>query len=257
MTRLAEILVTSVFAFSLSGSITFVSEEADTRSPADRLENIGARVEYEDDDPDKAIISIEVLVNPLDEVSAKDFAVVGELSSLREARLTGAKIDDRYVEYLTGLKRLEELELVDTRITDKGLKALSQIKTLKRLVVAFSPLVTDAGVENLAKLANLEELVLTDVPGLKGLGLAALQGTTKLRTLDLSWTGVTDDGLTALKGHKSLQHLVLEECPISERSLQAVATMPKLRELSLEETKVSRAQVEQFRKARPTLLIRY
>jgi len=48
------------------------------------------------------------------------------------------------------LPNLEELDLSDSTITDEGLKALDNVKTLKRVVLVNAP-VTEAGVEALRR----------------------------------------------------------------------------------------------------------
>jgi hypothetical protein len=239
-----------------SGELTSAAEEPAELRAVRTLGDLGVILRTGDYGRQTPVVELELFLSPVDKISAKQFAPIRQLKSLRKAKLTGAPVNDVYLEHFAGLQNLESIELVDTRITDKSLEILSHLKNLREVTLAFCPDVTDRGVRHLGKLVRLEELTLTDIPGLTGSSLAALQSTTKLRQLDLSWSPVSDPGIAALGKQPALERLVLVECPVGDQSLVALAAMPKLRELALEDTKVTRAGRESLRKTRPNLTIR-
>jgi Leucine-rich repeat (LRR) protein len=237
-----------------------IASPVDHRTPQERtidvLEEAGVQVWCDDDDGTQPAREMSAFILSSAIISEKTFSLIRQLKLLREASLTGPRIGDSYARHLGALKELESVILVDTRITDKSMETLSQLNKLREVTLAFSREVSDRGVSYLGKLTNLEKLVLTDVPKLTGPGLLALQKTTKLRDLDLSWTSVTDEGVKGLVKHPALERLVLEDCPISDESLKLIEAMPKLRELVVYGTKVTKTGTAALRKARPGLIVR-
>jgi len=69
------------------------------------------------------------------------------------------KINNESLKYLSGLKKLEILNLNETEITDAGLKYLKDLKSLKELDLT-STKVTDKGIQELAGLKKLINLVV-------------------------------------------------------------------------------------------------
>jgi hypothetical protein len=69
------------------------------------------------------------------------------------------KIDDAVLEHVTGLTRLQFLNLSGTQVTDIGLERLKGLVNIERLWLTHTQ-VTNAGLENLKGLTKLKRLVL-------------------------------------------------------------------------------------------------
>jgi Leucine-rich repeat (LRR) protein len=145
------------------------------------------------------------------------------------------------------LPALERLILHRCPITDDGLAHLAGLTRLKELNLADCP-ITDAGLSSLSKLTNLEVLNLAssfgDSPQIKGHGLAALAGLTKLQVLVLDKNLVDDAGLSALQNVKSLRELYLEQTRVVGPGLASLGGLSNLKVLSLNETKIADAGLE-------------
>jgi len=87
--------------------------------------------------------------------------------------LTDTHVGDAGLESLTGLTRLQVLDLSNTRISDAGLAHLSALTGLRTLYLYNTP-VSDAGLEHLKALTGLRELYL-DNGQLSDAGLAELR----------------------------------------------------------------------------------
>ena len=124
-------------------------------------------------------------------------------------------------------KKLSELDLSGTAITDKGLihiGRLSKLKTL-RLNVTY---ITDAGLASLAQIVDLETL---DIRGtqVSAEGLRRLLGCTKLRRLDISGANRSNGLIDVLKGFHQLDELRLKGTAVSFRELvELCRALPKL-----------------------------
>src|SRR4029078_9813793 len=98
--------------------------------------------------------------------------------------LWGVNYNDSSLEKLKVFKKLKQLELDDTQITD-------------------------AGLEHLSGLINLEALHCRRCPSLKGTGFSYLAGATKMKRLMLRESIIKNEALPHLKGMKELDTLEL------------------------------------------------
>lgn len=102
--------------------------------------------------------------------------------------------------------------ILDTSITDVGLKELAQFKELRAAYLGGSTKVTDKGIKELSGLKNLHTLFISDTQ-LTDAGLKDLAALKDLRGLDLGKTKITDAGLKELGVLKKLQYLHLASLP--------------------------------------------
>ncbi|HTU26262.1 MAG TPA: aspartyl protease family protein [Pirellulales bacterium] len=117
---------------------------------------------------------------------------------------------------LAGIESLDELwsiELRCSRITDEGLGAIGQLKSLSELNVANTA-IGDRGAE--------------------AIGLAR-----KLRTLILSGTKITDAGIKQLSGLTELQELQAQRTALTDAAVPFLAALPKLECLELWATEIT------------------
>lgn len=129
-------------------------------------------------------------------VSDDDLAALDGLTRLDELRLLNTTITDRGVERLAKLDGLRVLGITSPHLTDAALRhivGLEQLETLRLESASF----TDAGIEPLAKLPNLRHLILVDVP-LTDSSVPHIAAPAKLESVYLYGTKITDEGIEEL-----------------------------------------------------------
>jgi Leucine Rich repeat len=183
--------------------------------------------------------------------------------------------------------RIASLYLMDTSVTDDGLRHLQRFGKLRHLILAsMSPVrakgkrltqITDAGMAyldspNLVSL-NLHGLPITDaglqlLPDLpflntlqltgtkvEGPGLSRLVAFRNLASLHLNGCPVTDEGLSHLAGAPSLMVLGLDGIPLTAAGLKLIIKLKSLRYLSIRGCQIPSGDVEEMRASAPLLRI--
>lgn len=141
--------------------------------------------------------------------------------------LNGSDLDDEDLEHIKEFPHLIWLYLVDTKVTDAGLKHLNEVPKLGALAIINSTAVTDAGLANLTGLSQLQMLALVN-------------------------TSVSDTGLEHLKNHKNISILMLPgNKGISDVGLAHLQGLTQLKQLNLTGTQVSNVGIEKLRHALP------
>lgn len=108
-----------------------------------------------------------------------------------------SEFGDSHIAQLLGHRRLKNLLLNSTQVTDIGLQEIAVLKELIDLELDNTA-VTDAGLEQLAKLPELQFLSLNKT-AITDVGLEHLAKAPKLEHLHVSGTKVTDEGIAKLK----------------------------------------------------------
>jgi Leucine-rich repeat (LRR) protein len=198
---------------------------------------------------------------------------IEELRSLRGLRglvlVNNPAITDDGIAALKNLTRLEILDLDATSVTDAGMKHIKGLRALRRLELGCTD-VTEIGFSELRDLKDLRRLSLgpkvrsfddlefhpqievLDVQNNKHMNETQMQlvrRLRKIRSLNLSDTGVTDTaiiGFCELKalarlnwsGTKALERLNLSGTFVSARGLEALGAISTLVELDLSRTAV-------------------
>ena len=192
------------------------------------------------------------------------------------------KLTDRGLAVVEKLPNLVALSLLDTNITDDGLRHLKNLKKLRWLSLNGCRNVTDKGLVHLKGLTNLEDLNLemtkTTSKGmahLKGLtklkrirlsdyadqafaelgkpkpkevGLKQFANLTELRRIDGSSRVVSDDDLKSLARLTKLEILNLRSTDISDEGLAHLVHLKSLKELELYGTGVTNQGLSHLRK---------
>ena len=130
------------------------------RAVVEALEKAGSRMKIEYYTTPPAPFLREIIGKD----ACKVFAV--DASSVRS-------FDDKYARYLAELPDLQALCLMDTQITDAGLKNVESLTNVQYMMLGLTQ-ITDAGLDH-------------------------LKGLTKLERLDLKGTRVTEDGVARLQ----------------------------------------------------------
>jgi hypothetical protein len=142
-------------------------------------------------------------------------------------------VSDDGPRHLAGLKSLKSLELVNTRVTGKGVTGL-QLESLS-FCGAF---LGDEDLRDIATMNGLKALFL-DNCRLGETGMASIGWLPRLTTLSLSGTNVGDAGLAKLQDAQQLTHLDLSETPIGNAGMKYLPTFVNLRFLNLTGTQIT------------------
>ena len=129
-------------------------------------------------------------------------------------RLAGTDVGDDDLIRIGKLKRLQMLDLRDTRISDAGLRHLRGLRDLKLLVLTGTK-VSDRGLSELENMPQLEVLCLEETK-ITDAGLQQLGGLANLKWLNVSGNQITDAGLACLRQFPLLEVLIVDSCPISQ-----------------------------------------
>lgn len=165
-----------------------------------------------------------------------------KLKDLRSLGLTGFSSIDHAS--LSGLKRLERLQLGSCRIDQQTASAIGNMVQLQYLDLSSSEL-ADGNLEFLKKLKRLEELDLT-AAGFNPQQLEVLQRLPRMTTLSLSSSEVVNSDFVYLPDH--LESLTLIDCDIDDQGLTPIAQMQNLVDLDLDGTKVTNEGIKQLSK---------
>lgn len=154
------------------------------------------------------------------------------MTSLEVLNLWGRRVD---AASLTGLTNLRVLTLNGSAVTDEHIVALSALSSLHTLSLRATG-ITEAALRSLPPVVNLD-LGHTGVTNLCE-QVARLRS---LRSLDLSFTAITDAGISCIVELAELETLNLGATNISDASMDEVARLPELRDLSLMTTSLTDA----------------
>ncbi|KPA78867.1 hypothetical protein ABB37_05938 [Leptomonas pyrrhocoris] len=159
---------------------------------------------------------------------------------LHSLLFSGCSITDADVESIGKLRRVEELFLARTRITN--VRPLAAVEDLKFLVLS-NTMVNSAGIEGLQTLPNLTRFDLSSTPITD---VNCLSKSRSLVYLNLSKTAVTSEGMQELQHLATLEQLVLNETAI--RNVSFLSNARSLKTLSLQSTLVDTAGIDGFRR---------
>lgn len=155
------------------------------------------------------------------------------ITLLRRLNFMGCKqIGDAGLAHLSGLTRLENLNLSACQITDAGLQHLSAFKHLRCFNLALCKQITGVGLAYLKGCTDLYCLDLTWCEAITDEGLACFSAFTSLQCLELSYCRkITDIGLQSLQGLRLLEFLYLTWCTnLTGQGLhQLRSKLPKLK----------------------------
>ncbi len=105
-------------------------------------------VRFDQEDPKKArSVSLEGI-----KLIDADLENVTALSSLDTLILKRSSFPTTALRHISNLSQLTWLDLMDTALTDDGLKPVEGLSGLKELVLGLNPAVTDAGLRHVTKL---------------------------------------------------------------------------------------------------------
>ncbi len=147
--------------------------------------------------------------------------------------LLDSDLTDRGLKEIAHMDLLKDLNLENTKVTDQGLSNLSSLKNLTDLHLDDDK-VTAKGLHYLVSLPVLKDLTLNRVDCDWSAAFAELAQFPSLQVLSLKDTRISNDDLTALKNLKKLYTLNLDFTEITDQGISNLSSQPTLRVLSLQ-----------------------
>lgn len=210
--------------------------------------------------------------------SDRDLEQLRGLGSVKDLSLAETFVTDAGLKHLATLPRLEWLNLSRTHVTGNGFHYLRALP-LRTLWLRESSL-DDAGLEELVKncpslkclvlegtkvtaegivpvqsLASLEVLAIGRIP-VDDAFLKKMSRMTRIESLDLGSTAVTDAGLAYLQP-LPLRDLSLERTGVSDAGLKYIAKFPAIEEVDVSGTRVTPDGIQRLQSLKPNLDIRH
>lgn len=164
---------------------------------------------------------------------------------------SGTFVTDNCVPYLAHLTGLRQLEIHGTNITDRGLRQLSGMEHLQRLMAPGN--LTNGGLGAIVQLKSLTGVRIYN-NRLTDRGIRLLAQLPHLKELNLFGPRLTDEALSYLPEQKELEYLSLGPGaePFSVKGFAAIARIPKLKTLWIDTKQCTDEQLEQLA-GHPTL----
>lgn len=183
----------------------------------------------------------------LQQIAGEEFHSFLDRSTIDGVDFSGDKIDDASLNSLAGLKDIRYLNLEDSRVTEKSLGLISQLKTLQILNVRNTPL------QDLSRLGELPalETLQVDFSKVRNEQFSALARIPRLRRLSAASTQMSDAGLAELSKSNSLEELNISYATLGEHGLTPLQAMTNLKLLVLQKSTFNATDLEAFKAAVP------
>ena len=184
-----------------------------------------------------------------------------DLARATRLNLSGTKVTDAGLAHLSGLTQLEALDLRYTYVTDDGLKHLERLSNLTELQFGgwaqnVGTKITEKGIGYLRNMKNLRKLSLSRAK-LSRDAAAVVKGMTHLTHLEIGGTGANDDTLADLATLSNLVHLDLQNTPVTDAGLVHLLRLPQLKYLNLYDAPaVTDDALDELRRVMPRLHVR-
>lgn len=188
-----------------------------------------------------ALPRLEILNLEKTTISDEGLKVVGRQTGLGHLTLEGRRISDAGLSHLAQLKRLSVFEVFRANILGSGLAQLKGLKELESLYFEDCP-VTDEGLRegtiHCKELSRLKSLGLLETK-VTDAGLAHLLNLESIARLRLDRSPISGKGLAYLNRLPNLTDLVLRGTPITDEACDILAKSTTVQRLFLAETKVT------------------
>lgn len=182
-------------------------------------------------------------------VNDKLMKKVGVLKRLEQLSLSHSKVTDNGLQYIVGMP-LVKLDLSGTSVTDRGLDYIAKVPTLYRLDLSVTK-ITDEGLKKLAPLKKLSIIVLSGT-AVTDAGVAYLQQCKNLDRIYVGSTKVSNDFLKCV-GPMKLFAVYCENTAITGDGIKKYLKNTKLRKMSLEHCDIADEDVPAIIAAAPEL----
>ena len=231
-------------------NITVINSRFDTRhlealAPSEMLQELDVMLTVFQPETDR-----QKLLGELSPAEQKRFDRLAGPDRSKDHIAEAAILTDRALTKLSGLKNLQKLCLVNTYVSNVGVQALAEMKSLQHVDIDVWNPINRESAALFGSLPNLEELYLggnIDAESAAGLASAPTLTRLELRAIDDSVAEVVADIST-------LEWLRIWASPLSNEGLLDLAKLPKLKHLDLRNGfsgTVTLAGIKQFQEARP------
>jgi len=189
-------------------------------------------------------------------VSDVGMQAIGSLVNLRTLDIMVAPaVTDNGIRSLGHLKDLVKLTVLQTRLTDGSLPAISRLHALKVLILDGHP-ITDAGLACLGSLSEIQYLRLSDTR-IGDQSLATISKMRHLQRLVISGTAVSDDGMLHIRSLPELQGLDIGRTAVTDAGLERLAAARSLTDLDVGlGTRITIDGVNTFKTSHPKCVVR-
>ena len=171
-------------------------------------------------------------------VTGTGLANIEKLTALEKLVLPNHPISDDDLAHLAGLTRLKHLYLnAGVQVTNRGLTHLSGMRQLESLGLINTRITT---LEPIRGLTQLKELQLQGAP-ITDAGLEPVEGFTSLEWLFLGGTQVTDAGIAHFSALSNLMMVDLTGTRVGDAGTRLLLDLPRIRSLNLADTRVTDA----------------
>jgi len=185
------------------------------------------------------------------ELTDDSLSCLENMKRLKDLSLGFTRISDRGIEHIARLP-LVKLNLIETRITDRGLSGIARIRSLAVLSVASTG-VTDRGMIYLKDLENLRDLNLSNTR-ITDRGIATLAPALKnLTSLNIGNTFVSKNCLPCLASMRGLESLIIDGTEIKGGDLDCLAGKIDLLTLYMENCNVTDSDIKAIVRSFPGL----
>ncbi|MCA9073641.1 MAG: hypothetical protein KDA93_01310 [Planctomycetaceae bacterium] len=190
-------------------------------------------------------------------VTSVGLAEVGKLTGLKHLSLAKTRINETALEGIDGLTDLEYLDISQTSSDDLSFQHLVGMKNLQVLRITDMPHLRGQGLAELANrgvLSNLRELYAPNTK-IGNYGLEALEKLPHLQILNLNNAAVNDIHMPLIGSRRELVTLYLERNTISSQGVKSLAKLKNLETLSLANCKSVQDEAFNFIKNLKTLTL--
>ena len=177
------------------------------------------------------------------------------LPNLVTVQLLNTAVTDQGVKHIAKVSRLYRLTFFSTKISDSQLRHLKAISTLHTLQIIRTNL-DGSGLEHVQELPSLRKLYL-DGTDTNDAALQHVGRMSRLECLSLDETKITSRGLHHITGLKNLQRLYLNETMIDDEAIDILLKLTRLEFLFVDETRITKAGMRRLKNGLPGCSIGY
>lgn len=168
----------------------------------------------------------------LSRIEKDSFLFLSKLTNLKELEISQVKIGN-VTENLTSTK-IEYLKFSKSLPSDSSLKPLTEIKTLKKLVIDSCSNLDDKDLSMISQISNLEELSLLYLPLMTDISFKGVSSLNYLKKLVVKVAkDITDASILSLEYLTNLEDLMLEYTSITDKGIKGLSKLKKLKSVNL------------------------
>ncbi|MDZ4834140.1 MAG: serine/threonine-protein kinase [Candidatus Melainabacteria bacterium] len=203
-----------------------------------------------------ALKSINVIGLRLGGTAVGDDAIkntVSKLADLEELSLRGTQVTDECAQYLTANEKLDSIDLSQTKISDKSIPILSELKSLRFICAMSCPNLTGSTFGALKNLRHDSVDLSVDGSNINQENLKLLQNL-PMRYLDVSGLKLNDNDMEVISRISSLQIVILNRNPeVTQKGFLQLAKLKKLAQVGVHGCpKITPATITHFNSVHPT-----